>query len=305
MTEISEFLQELFDKHKFSPSTIAGYRSAISLIHKGCNGVQVGQDKDLSELITGMSNLRPRKRSLVPNWSLPLVLNILSKAPFEPLATASMKFVTLKTVFLIAISSGRRVSEIHALSIDSSHFRWEKNGKGVRLLTNRDFMAKNESLNNPGQDIFLASFDQFTSVEEDLLMCPCRALAIYMNRTEALREGKEHLFITYKKGEVRRPSKDTISRWIVQTVKIAYELAGEDDLTLARAHDTRSLASSWALFQGVKLEEIMRAAFWKAETTFTSFYLRDVVWDDAMFSLSALGTAKAGRKHRKKMFKKH
>ena len=155
------------------------------------------------------------------------------------------------------------MSEIHALSTDSNHFRWEKNGNGVRLLTNREFLAKNESLRNPGQDIFLASFDQYTSIEEELMMCPCRALKIYLDRTKALRGGIDQLFLTHKKGEVRRPAKETSSRWIVETIKTAYELAGESDFSLGRAHDTRSLASSWALFQGVKLQEIMRAALWE------------------------------------------
>ena len=303
VTQISDFLQQLFDKHKFSPTTIAGYRSAISLIHKGVNGVALGQDKDLSDLISGMSKLRPRKRILTPNWSLPLVLNMLTKAPFEPLSKTTMKYLTLKTVFLVAVTSGRRVSEIHALSSDENHFRWEKNGKGVRLLTNREFLAKNESLKNPGQDIFLASFDQFSSSDEENLMCPCRALAIYLNRTKAVREGNTQLFLTHKKGDVRKPSKDTIARWIVETIKTCYQLAGNEDVLLAKAHDTRSLASSWALFQGVNLEEIMRAAFWNSDTTFTTFYLRDVVWDDAMFSLATLGTVRAGKKHKKRNWK--
>jgi len=299
VTQIADFLQELFDKENFCAATIAGYRAAISLVHRGINGTPIGQDKDLGILLAGMSRLRPRKRVLIPNWSLPLVLNILSKEPFEPLETADIKFVTLKTVFLVAITSGRRVSEIHALSTDKSHLRWECNGKGVRLLTNPKFMAKNESLKNPGKDIFLSSFDHFASSPEEKCMCPCRALSIYLDRTKAARNSCSQLFLTYKKGAVRQASKDTIARWIVETVKTAYAMAGDEDIELARAHDTRSLSTSWALFQGVKLDEIMRAAFWSAETTFTTFYMRDVLWDDAAFSLAALDTSRAGNKLKK------
>ncbi len=65
----------------------------IIILDRGCNRVQKGE-KDLCELITGMNNLKPKKRSLlIPTWSLPLVLNAQSKATIEPLSTASMKFV--------------------------------------------------------------------------------------------------------------------------------------------------------------------------------------------------------------------
>ena len=67
------------------------------------------------------------------------------------------------------------------------------------------------------------------------------------------------------------------------------------DLELVKAHDTRALSTSWALFQGVRIEEIMRAAFWASDTTFTSFYLKDVTWDDDSFSQSILHTARKGQ----------
>jgi len=293
VTDIADFLQELFDNQKLSPSTIAGYRAAISVIHVGIKGIPIGQNRDIRDLIVGMSQLRPIKKSLLPNWSLPLVLNSLIKDPFEPMQSADIKFVTLKAVFLVAVASGRRVSEIHALSVDSSHLRWERSG--VRMLTNPKFMAKNESLKNPGKDIFLAKFDRFTSIEEDKLLCPCRALRIYLKRVSELRKSSQ-LFQTYKKGAVQNASKRTIARWIVDTVKLAYGKASEADFKLARAHDTRALSTSWALFQGVQLQEVMNAAFWAAESTFTSFYLRDVFSEESAFSLTLLDTAKKFKK---------
>ena len=204
--------------------------------------------------------------------------------------SADMKFVTLKTVFLLAVASGRRVSEIHALSIDKHHWRRERDG--ISMITNPEFMAKNESLTNPGKPIFLARFDKFTTVDEDKLMCPCRALEIYIKRTAQLRRSAKQLFLTYKKGEVHKASKATLARWIVETVKLAYKKAHRGDLKIAKAHDTRSLATSWALFQGVDLKQIMRAAFWSTETTFTSFYLKDVLSAETAFSLSLLNAAK-------------
>lgn len=290
VTVVADFLQELFDVHKLSPNTVAGYRAAISIVHIGQKGIPLGQNRDLRDLIMGMSQLRPMKKSLLPNWNLPLVLNRLIKEPFEPMQSADIKYITLKTAFLIAIASGRRVSEIHALSIDGAHLRWEKSG--VRMRTNPHFMAKNESLKNPGKDIFLAKFDNFTSVEEDKLLCPCRALKIYLKKVAPIRKSHSQLFLTHKKGSVQEASKRTIARWVVETIKLAYKKADQGDLALARAHDTRALSASWALYQGVRLQEVMNAAFWAAETTFTSFYLKDVLSDETAFSLALLKTAK-------------
>jgi hypothetical protein len=150
----------------------------------------------------------------------------------------------------------------------------------------------------------LSSFDQFISDPEEGLLCPCRALSVYLDRTNKVRNSDSSLFLTYKKGAVHGASKRTLARWIVDTVKTTYQLAGADDIKLARAHDTRALSASWALFQGIKWEEIMRAALWSAETTFTSFYMKDVMWDDAAFSLATLSTARAGKHLRKQKSKK-
>ena len=47
-------------------------------------------------------------------WNLSLVLHQLTKAPFEPIKEASLKHLTFKTVFLLALGSGKHRSEIHA-----------------------------------------------------------------------------------------------------------------------------------------------------------------------------------------------
>ena len=57
---------------------------------------------------------RPPARKFLPTWSLPCVLEALAKAPFEPLAEASLRDVTIKTVFLMAIASGHRRSALRA-----------------------------------------------------------------------------------------------------------------------------------------------------------------------------------------------
>ncbi|MGH0116142.1 UNVERIFIED_CONTAM: hypothetical protein FKN15_074783 [Acipenser sinensis] len=47
-------------------------------------------------------------KDLLPRWRLNVVLNALTKPPFEPMHSAEQKFVSFKTAFLLAITSAKR-----------------------------------------------------------------------------------------------------------------------------------------------------------------------------------------------------
>ena len=54
-----------------------------------------------------------------PSSGLSLVLMSLTRAPFEPLKVASLKILTFKTVFLMALTFGKRRREVHAWTYSS------------------------------------------------------------------------------------------------------------------------------------------------------------------------------------------
>ena len=230
---------------------------------------------------------RPPCRSLVPSWSLPTVLRCLAVAPFEPLHKASLINLTIKTVFLIAIASGQRRSSLQALSMEPCHLRWENSG--VRLIPKASFIAKNQTASSGPIEIFLPSLDSFSSVVEDKVWCPNRSLKWYLSRTKSLRSSSD-LFVTTTAPH-RAASKDTVSRWLVECIK----LAGDDVLQVGpiRAHDTRALSTSWALFNGASIEQIQKAAFWSNPNSFISCYLKDVVAHEASFALASLGNPRS------------
>ena len=60
-----------------------------------------------------VSTDRPKGRRGIPSWNLSLVVHQLNKAPFEPIKEASLKYLTFKTVFFLALGSGKCRSEIH------------------------------------------------------------------------------------------------------------------------------------------------------------------------------------------------
>ena len=70
------------------------------------------------------------------------------------------------------------------------------------------------------------------SLKEDRSLCPVRALRCYLDKTQDLRQGKELVFVSFKKGFTEDISPATISFWIKQTVILCYELSDQEALTL-------------------------------------------------------------------------
>lgn len=121
------------------------------------------------------------------------------------------------------------------------------------------FLAKTQTMNRPWESIYIPAFDSYATDSEDLKLCPCRALKIYINRTKYIRKSNR-LFVTYQQNTQKEASKDSIARWIVSMVRFAYDNVGPETLEIIRAHDTRRLSTSWALFCGASAIDILRAA---------------------------------------------
>ncbi len=73
----------------------------------------------ISCFMKGACRIHPVSRQMVPLWDLSIVLEALSQHPFEPLEGIGLKFLTFKTVLLIALVTAKHVSYLHALSVSS------------------------------------------------------------------------------------------------------------------------------------------------------------------------------------------
>ena len=282
---IIDFLLHLFQDKKLQPGTIDGYRSAIA-DKLGHSTINVSKDENLTRLLDSFHRDRPKGRRGIPSWNLSLVLHQLTKAPFEPLKEASLKHLTFKTVFLLALGSGKRRSEIHAWL--HKNIRHQSDWSKVSLYPSPSFLSKNQ-LAKEGPDsvapvvipALAPSLDR--SLKGDRSLCPVRALRYYLDRTADLRQNKELVFVSFKKGFDKDISPATISSWIKQTVILCYELSDQEALTLhqVKAHDVRAFAASKAFQSGISLNQILSACHWKSHNTFTQFYLKDVAWADS------------------------
>ena len=282
--QIADFLLHLFQEKNLQPSTIDGYRSAIA-DKLGNTLINVGKDDNLTRLLDSFHRDRPKGRRGVPAWNLSLVLHQLTKAPFEPLRKASLKHLTFKTVFLLALASGKRRSEIHAWL--NKNIRHQADWSKVSLYPSPSFLAKNHLAKEGPECVapvvipaLAPTLDK--SLKEDRSLCPVRALRYYLDKTQDLRTGKELVFVSFKQGFDRDISPATISSWIKQTVVLCYDLSDQESLTLhqVEAHDVRAFAASKAFQGGISLDQILAACHWKSHNTFTQFYLKDVAWAD-------------------------
>ena len=141
---IADFLIYLFSEKKCQISTIKGYRSMISNTLKSKTGNRVGSNPVFSELIRSFELQRSVQRSLTPKWDLSWILVCLQKAPYEPLHKASKLHVKIKTALLLALATAERCSEIHALTMDLNHLRFNQSDGSVSLIVQSGFLAKNQ-----------------------------------------------------------------------------------------------------------------------------------------------------------------
>ena len=75
-----------------------------------------------------------------------MVLDSLTKPPYEPFEKASILDLSKKTAFLLALASAKRVGEIHAFSSEIKHTeKWT----AVTISTLPHFVAKNQ---DPSKD---------------------------------------------------------------------------------------------------------------------------------------------------------
>ena len=290
--QVAEFLNYLFTVKNLKPATITGYRTAIADA-LGSQGEFISIS-ELNRLIASLTRDRPKPNRSIPTWDLSLVLLGLTKPPFEPLSEAPLKWLTYKTVFLLALASGKRRSEIHAWTHSSVSSR--RNWSEVTVSPSPAFLAKNQLASDGPDSIKPVVIPALTtmldsSLVEDKSLCPVRALKVYLEKTKSMRKGKALLFVSLREGYSKDITRITISQWIKHTIQTCYQSSDTDDqqVTQVRAHDVRAMAASLAFKGGISLEQVLSSCYWKSHNTFTNFYLKDICWEnDDIFKLGPI-----------------
>ncbi len=152
----------------------------------------------------------------------------------------------------MAITSLKRIGDLQALSISPSCLDFAPGLVKVILHPHPNNLPKVPFLTmNP---VVLEAFcpPPFTTQEQERLhlLCPVRALQIYVHRTSQWHKS-EQLFICYGgRNRGAAATKHTVSHWERDAIALAYETRGQALPLGVRAHSTREVASSMALARG-------------------------------------------------------
>ena len=159
-----------------------------------------------------------------------MVLRFLNSSEFEPLPEASLRALSQKTLFLVVLATAKRVGELQALSSVGTFVRSD-----ACLSYVPQFVAKSESLTRSIPRSFLVkSLSDFAAgLDDDLLLCPVRALRIYLDRTRSVAPVRHRLFISPRRPS-RTMSKNAVSFFLREVIHAAG--ASRPEVGSVRAH---------------------------------------------------------------------
>ncbi len=259
VAEALDFLQSLIDDDNVHRgySTIATARSALSSVIILDSGTPFGSHPDVIRFMKGVYNMRPPTTRYTITWDTSVVVEFLKH--WGPAQKLSLEKLTLKTVVLILLVSGRRGQVLPALTLDNMRL---SDDDVTFYLQNSEL--KEGRLGHKGGAIKLKAFTG------NKRLCVHHYILHYLKRTVKIRQGLRPLFLTVKKPH-HPPSRDTFSRW----VKTVLQLAGIDTAMFAPG-STRAAASSKAAFNGATLDQIMEGGGWSRPSTFTKFYKKPI-----------------------------
>ncbi|XP_070597157.1 histone deacetylase 7 isoform X17 [Erythrolamprus reginae] len=199
---VLEFLQTGLDRG-LAPNTLKRHVAALATIIRVEGVRSLTYHPWVKDFLRGASNQHSPPIRRFPSWDLQLVLKALTKPPFEPLRSIPLRLLSLKTAFLVAITSARRVSELAALSVrpDLCIFYPDR----VVLRLDPSFIPKVNSEFHKKQELILPDFCTHGSHPSELRWHKIdvrRAVKIYIRRTEGCR--KFALQITEKERKIKR-----------------------------------------------------------------------------------------------------
>ena len=270
--KVADYLLFLRKKRFLSANAIAGHRSMLSSVFR-YTFPEISSNPVLKDLIRSFKVERPIVPSHAPPWDLTKVLKFLASSAFEPLEQAPLRELTKKVLFLTSLATAKRVGELQAVSKKVSFA-----GNDVHLSYLPEFRAKTESEANPLPRSFVVkSLSDFVgNLPEELLLCPVRALRIYLSRTENLKPHPRSLFVS-PKITYKSISKNAVSFFLREVISQSYSSGPDPGPSVrARAHSIRGMATSTSFLRNFPVSSVLAAACWKSSTVFTSFYLKDV-----------------------------
>jgi len=232
--DVLEFLAYYHDLGR-AYYTLAGYRCALRLpLRLEC---QLLLDCDDSEVfMRGLYNRRPPPKAgtCKPDWLLSDLLLFLKSDTFEPLETKPIRIMTKKVLALTLLATGRRIDDVSSFT---RFYRSEAQGSILRFSVPDSHRSKNEMRGFIPEDSTVLSL--VSAHPGDELLCPVRALKIYLERRDTL-ENRANDFRLWM------DSKEILSYAISSLIIEARAAAGHTDFVKCGPHHLRKFAASYS-----------------------------------------------------------
>ena len=165
----------------------------------------------------------------------------------------TLRRLSWKFAFLVAVFSARRVADLHLLRISHEYLQIS----ATSAVFQPAFGAKQDRPGHQNPLVVLRAYD-------DTRLCPVAHLNEYLRRTRSdIRP--EALFLTTTLPQ-KSAAKATIKRWIL----LVLQTAGVQ----GSPGSTRAAATSFSLARNISLNTVMNAADWSRSTTMFRHYLR-------------------------------
>ncbi len=150
----------------------------------------------LFRLLRGARWLNPPRPPFIPSWDLALVLRALQIAPFEPLQSADLKILSMKTLQLVALAFIKRVGDLLAFSFNESCLEFGPGDGQVVLRPQPGYVPKVPPTPFRDQVVSLQALPPEEADPALDFLCPVRALQLNVEITQSLRNS-DQLFFCY------------------------------------------------------------------------------------------------------------
>ena len=248
------FLSQMFE-NGMSYSAINSARCTLSSVLNMFDGVPFGQHP----VVVGIYNKRPQLSRYGSTWDIDVVLQYLRE--LSPLKDLSLRELSAKCVMLLLLITAQRVQTLSTLKIRDMCWSSDKSTVVFRLSQ----VLKHSKRGSLGT-ISLSAFPQ------DPRICVVKTLRAYLAKTSEIRDEVNGPLLISTKPPFQPASTTTIARWTKETLANA-----GIDVSLFKAHSVRGATTSKMSDLRIPVQEIMKKAAWKSESTFQKFYKKPLL----------------------------
>ena len=218
---MTSYFNFLFDVAGLQVSTIRSHKSALYTPLR--LGFKINLKKKIfTDLLDAFAIERPAPAKRPVSWNLDVVLQNLLKRNI-----LSDYFLLQKTVFLLAMAMGARISEVEALKRGDEHLLLREDSV---VFSFGDFLSKNERPLSRREPVHIQS------LPSNKKLCPVATLRQYLQRTSNITSGP--LFVHSKTGVPLQTA--TLAKSLVKFIGELHPGSNP------KSHDCRKVSSSLA-----------------------------------------------------------